>query len=150
MEHPSPIAFEPFRHGQALEQVPEPYDPEKPLVPDSEKPRSIRQQYDVTHHSKSRAAPNYVRITLRTVALALAISIMAMQAHSLYVWFSTRKDNSLTRTNGMTMKVWAVLDPWPTWITLGASVFAALVHIFALFSLCPFVSAFQSSKISYN
>jgi hypothetical protein len=137
---PSNTAYEPMRHGCVGEPISEPYDPEKPLVPESQQhAKAERRLRNPNKTLKERTKANSLRLALRAVSLVLSISILAVQAHTLDVWFETRKDVSSTRVNGMTMQAWAYLDSKPTWVMFATSIFASVIHLFALGSLCAIV-----------
>lgn len=128
-------AYEPYKH----EQVPEPYDPERPLVPDGAS-KAVRQTPARERRSSRRATTNYTRIALRALAFAFAISIVGVQAHALYVYLDTRTDTAVNRVTNLNTELWAFLDVWPNWAILGTAILATLIQIVALGTLCSCVS----------
>ncbi|KIV92140.1 hypothetical protein PV10_06602 [Exophiala mesophila] len=134
-------AYEPFTHSQ----VPEPYDPEKPLVPQgpSESPR----QKPTRERRVRRATTNYTRIVLRALAFAFAVSIIGIQAHTLYVYLDTRNDTAINRVTNLKTELWAFLDVWPNWAIMGTAILATLIQVVAIGTLCSCCISIRQSVV---
>ncbi|KIW22955.1 hypothetical protein, variant [Cladophialophora immunda] len=83
-----------------------------------------------------RARFQTIRTVFRVLSLVLAITILGIQAYSIYVWLKTRRQSTRNQTTGFQTMIWAIIDPWPTWVMLGAAVAAVVVHFIAFGSLC--------------
>ncbi|OAL42863.1 hypothetical protein IQ07DRAFT_650622 [Pyrenochaeta sp. DS3sAY3a] len=86
---------------------------------------------------RKRQTTQRVRISFRVVALILAMTILGVQAYSIYTWLSTRGQyfyNPATRIN---TRAWAIIDGRPAWIMMAAAVVATVIQLSALTShLC--------------
>lgn len=126
----------------------EPYNPrrvqeldedhaEKPLIRDSGDQRFGMQP---SPRSRSpRASFKHFRMASRVVALLCALIILAMQAHSGYIWLSTRHNYIHNARTGLRTREWATLDIWTTWVMLLAAVIASVIHLIALITHCSCV-----------
>ncbi|KAJ9608776.1 hypothetical protein H2200_006547 [Cladophialophora chaetospira] len=130
MDRRQSAGYEPYRHRDFQE----PDDAEKPLVPETDNHMPVHQQQP--RNLSSRAARNPIRVGLRILALIITVTILAMQAHSTYVWLQTRRNTQLNSTTHLHTRVWAVLDIWPTWTMLGVSLLAVMVHLVSFLALC--------------
>lgn len=83
-----------------------------------------------------RARFQTARTFFRVLSLVLAITIIGIQAYSVYMWLKTRNKSTKNQTTGFQTKIWAIIDPWPTWVMLGVAVAAVVVHFIAFGSLC--------------
>jgi hypothetical protein len=93
-----------------------------------------------------RARFQATRTVFRVLSLVLAITILGIQAYSMYIWLKTRHQSTRNQTTGFQTKIWAVIDTWPTWVMLGAAVAAVVVHFIAFGSLCGCVSVAPKSS----
>jgi hypothetical protein len=144
--NPHQTRYEPFRHSRSD------FDADAHMHPSADdetllkledyarqhhalnQPRShsARRANDHTRHAPFQAA----RTILRILSLFIAITILGIQAYSMYTWLKTRNQTARNSTTGLQTKIWAVIDPWPTWVMLGAAVAASVVHLIAFGSLC--------------
>ncbi|KIW88325.1 uncharacterized protein Z519_10892 [Cladophialophora bantiana CBS 173.52] len=104
-------------------------------------------QHGITEHAptheqfrkaqgKARAAPNICRVLVRFIALGFAASIIGVLAHAAVVWATTRNVVE-QQSNGIRQRAWPNhIDVWPTWVMLGAAVFAVVVQILSLLTFC--------------
>ncbi|KAL7944727.1 hypothetical protein V8C42DRAFT_325705 [Trichoderma barbatum] len=89
-----------------------------------------------------------VRIVLRLLALAFAISVIGVQSHVAWVWNQSRNETVQNPQNGFRMRAWAAqMDLWPTWTIIGAGVIASVIHISSLITLCRGIRALRQTKL---
>jgi hypothetical protein len=143
-------AYEPLRRAFMPEHTSEECDAEKPLVPGNEIEKKQSHAHDTSKINGVGSQKSGARVALRVFALMLSLSILAVQGRTLSVWFETRKDGSLNKINGMTMRAWAWLDSTPTWVIFAISSFATTVHLFALGSLCSIVCSTPSAEFDLS
>lgn len=90
---------------------------------------------------RKRQATQRIRISFRAVALILAITILGIQAYSIYTWLSTRGQYFYNPATQINTRAWAIIDGRPAWIMMAAAVVAAVIQLSALTShLCVCVS----------
>ncbi|KAK6535579.1 hypothetical protein TWF694_002034 [Orbilia ellipsospora] len=123
-------SYEPYRAGRHGSD----HSAEKPLVLSATGRKSPNG--NISRNRQHRAAPNRLRIILRVFILALASTILALQIHSIVVYFNTREDAMQNTQTGWRVGQWPVLDKNPTWVMLGVSAGSFLVQALALITLC--------------
>ena len=133
-------SYEPFRHHPHREgEVDE--DSEKLIAPDAQERNAskiLHQRHKPAFGKATRG--KHARIGLRIVALVFAITILGVQAHSAYVWLSTRNQYLFNNTTKLNTRSWAIINGWPTWVMIAAAVVATVIQISALTShLCTCV-----------
>lgn len=151
MDKHRPTAYEPYRHAGGDE-----YSAEKPLVASSSEPQSRGISSSPKHgngngngrHRKSGGALEHMRTALRALILALAISIVGIQAHAVSVYFSTRDEEVETGPQSQfRMMQWAVLNLRPTWLALAVAAAAAVVQFIALLSICTWLNKIRDGRL---
>ncbi|KIW21666.1 hypothetical protein PV08_02246 [Exophiala spinifera] len=154
---PRPSSYEPFRHGR------DKYDADGHMnaVADDE---TLLKQEDYTrqphavdqpcskgsHHHKDRpprARFQASRTVFRVLSLVLTITILGIQAYSLYLWLKTQHMTAKNKTTGFQTKIWAVVDTRPTWVMIGVAVGAVGIHFIAFGSLCGCCQSARSGAI---
>jgi hypothetical protein len=137
--HPSPLnlstAYEPYNRSNSTDH-------------DTVYAEKLHQQHmaGTTRNAKQKEGQgkqisDSVRIALRLFALAFALSIIAVQSHVAWVWNKSRNETIQNPQTGFRMRAWAAeMDLWPTWTNIGAGVFASVIHISSLITLCHGVS----------
>ncbi|RFU79997.1 hypothetical protein TARUN_2219 [Trichoderma arundinaceum] len=97
---------------------------------------------------RSKQVLDSVRIVLRLLALAFALSIIGVQSHVAWVWNQSRNETVQNPQSGFRMRAWAAqMDLWPTWVNIGAGVIASVIHISSLITLCGGVRALRQNKL---
>lgn len=153
---PRQSSYEPFRHTQDKFDADRQMDPsgdEETLLKREEYarqqsalnvPRSggdLGVRNDRAPHARFQA----IRTVLRGLSLVLAITVVGIQAYSAYIWLKTRHEAKKNQTTGLQTNIWAFIDPWPTWVMLGAAGAAVVVHLIAFGSFCGCVRALVPS-----
>ena len=126
-----PSAYEPFKHARDADDD----NPEKPLVRDAVDGKNHMRVQNARRQA-SRGAPHIVRAILRTIVLLVAVTILAVQGHSMSVWLDTRHQSAYNPKTRLRTTLWAHLDSGPTWTMLIAALIAVVVHFLALLTLC--------------
>lgn len=135
---PAQSSYEPFRHardnGDADRHMDPSADDETLLKQHAlNQPRS---QGGRLNNDRAPARFQTPRTVFRVLSLVLAITILGIQVHSVYVWLKTRPQSTRNQTTGFQTRIWAVIDSWPSWVMLGVAVAAVVVHFIAFGSLC--------------
>lgn len=108
----------------------------------------IRPEADEKIYSKARKASasskpiprvSGIRTTLRALGLTIALTVLAIQIHTVYVWLDTRHDTYHNTSTGLRTRSWAAVDSWPAYLMLSAGAFGTLIELLALTSLCSCV-----------
>ncbi|UKZ76792.1 hypothetical protein TrVFT333_004504 [Trichoderma virens FT-333] len=135
-----PTAYEPYSRPHSAEH-------------DAVHAEKLRQQRITTRNAKqkeerSKQVLDSVRIVLRLLALAFAISIIGVQSHVARVWDQSRDETVQNPQTGFRMRAWAAqMDLWPTWVNIGAGVIASVIHISSLITLCGGTRALRHIKL---
>ncbi|KAJ9614015.1 hypothetical protein H2200_002151 [Cladophialophora chaetospira] len=131
-------SYEPFRnhpnrdgdYGDAAEKL---------IAPGAHERNNSRSYLPERHKTGPGKATRgkHARVGLRVIALIFAITILGVQAHSAYVWLSTRNNTHFNPTTKLNTRSWAIIDGWPTWVMIAAAVVATVIQLSALTShLC--------------
>ncbi|KAL7930770.1 hypothetical protein V8C35DRAFT_329999 [Trichoderma chlorosporum] len=121
--------------------------------PDAIHAEKLYQQRITTRNAKekegySKQVLDSVRIILRLLALAFALSIIGVQSHVAWVWDQSRNETVQNPQNGFRMRAWAAqMDLWPTWVNIGAGVIASVIHISSLITWCGGARALRQTKL---
>jgi hypothetical protein len=147
---PRQSSYEPFRHTATQDN----YEADRQMAPSGDEETLLKREdyahpqhaLDVPrgrggvvghdHHAPPHRRFQAIRTVFRVLSLVLAITVVGIQAYSSYVWLKTRHDATRNRVTGFQTKIWAFIDPWPTWVMLGAGVAAVVVHFIAFGSFC--------------
>ncbi|OAP55712.1 hypothetical protein AYL99_09864 [Fonsecaea erecta] len=143
---PRQSSYEPFRHAQ------DNYEADKQIDASADDETLLKREKDSRQLGSSslpgrdaggfgkKRAPHArfqpARTVLRILSLVLAISVLGIQAYSVYIWLKTREQRTQNTKTRIQTRIWAFLDPWPTWVMLGAAVVAIVTHLTAFGSLC--------------
>lgn len=126
-------SYEPFRHTGRE------YSDSETLI----KPEADEKTYSTARkaHASSKRGPgvSMLRTALRALGLAISLSVLGIQIHTVYVWLDTRYDTYRNTTTGLRTRSWAPVDSWPAYLMLAVGAFGSLIELLALTSLCSFV-----------
>jgi hypothetical protein len=109
---------------------------EKRLVPEAHNTKQTRPK-DRGNHRLFEG----IRVGLRACALILTISVLAVQAHSYYVWDTTSDETTVDAQTLVRIRLWPILDLSPVWTMLAVSAVTILIHVMAFGTFCGCVSA---------